>query len=138
MAEEPTPAVDPQAEAAAREAEQDERRERQNDLIATYMAERFPVAPPCPWCGDTSYTVGEIVDLYPRDGGVFGPSVYSCFQVICKTCGFVSLFNATIVHLFDKLERTIKGEVIEPPVPAPAPNDPDASAKPTATGESPS
>jgi len=83
------------------------RTDQQLNAILAYLQEHHPETPACPWCGNDDYTVGEVIDLYPRDGGVFGARVFSVFQVICTTCGHTNLFNINIPGLYDTLNDII-------------------------------
>ena len=115
---------EPQDPAAAEIAARGQRSVQQFNYLLRVMRDRFPEPPPCPWCHHNLFTIGEVLNLHPRDGGVFGAGVYGMFQVTCATCGYVQLFNALAAGVGDVLERAIAGEDVSeadlpPPIPPP-------------------
>lgn len=109
-------AVVPSPDDEQRLADDAENRRKRIDEQIRYlirvMQDRFPHPPKCPWCGHDHYGVGDLEEMYPRDGGVFGPSVFAVFPVTCSTCGYIWLFNASTAGVSATLDRAVNGEDI--------------------------
>jgi hypothetical protein len=74
-------------------------REAQRERALQYVRERLPDPMACPMGHSTTWTVTEPVQLRPVAGGLFAPTGFPVFQLVCTTCGYTMFFNAVVAGI---------------------------------------
>lgn len=76
----------------------DERKQEERRRAAGWLDQKWTGDRTCPICKVNSWTVTEVMELRPFEGGglVVGGGVFPIFQVICNNCGHAYTFNALV------------------------------------------
>ena len=79
-------------------------RPEQSARIATWITEHWKHGP-CPVCASTNFRFGEdLIPLVPvadpNSGLAAGRGSYMAVQIICFTCGYTILLNASIAKIW--------------------------------------
>jgi predicted nucleic-acid-binding Zn-ribbon protein len=76
----------------------EERVQGERRRALAWMTEKWVGERTCPICQTNNWTIGDIVELRPYEGGnlIVGSTrgLFPAFQVICDYCGYTHLVNA--------------------------------------------
>lgn len=76
----------------------EKRKEQERNRALVWLNQKAPSGFLCQICGNKQWTIGDMVELRPYEGGnlTLGGGTFPAMQVVCANCGNTLLVNAVL------------------------------------------